>query len=277
MTRAMSEDSQPVRQDELDNLFGPFADHTDPACALAVSGGIDSTALMVLFADWLRQRRADAAAHTVLTVDHGLRPESAAEARAVAGQASALGFRHTVLTWGGPKPKTGIQAAAREARYQLIFDYMTAHDIPTLLTAHTRDDQAETLLMRLARGSGVDGLAGMAPCNEAGSHPGGGALRIVRPLLGVAKARLQRMEHTFSAAREIATHFAEVVAQRFQLVDRRALPRPTAFPMRRRRHLSEPSVQLPRAGRGSGRPLRLRGLTTGPTPTPHVRCPSAMR
>ncbi|TMJ78164.1 MAG: tRNA(Ile)-lysidine synthetase, partial [Alphaproteobacteria bacterium] len=94
------------------------------------------------FADWLRQRRADAGAHIVLTVDHGLRPESAAEAGAVVDQATALGFRHAILVWRGPKPSTGLQAAAREARYQLMRDYMGAHDIATLFTAHTRDDQA---------------------------------------------------------------------------------------------------------------------------------------
>ena len=148
----------------------PIRSAPSRACALAVSGGSDSTALMVLFADWLRQRRADAGAHTVLTVDHGLRPESAAEARAVADQAAALGFRHALLVWRGPKPSTGLQAAAREARYQLMRDYMGAHDIATLFTAHTRDDQAETLLMRLARGSGLDGLAAIAPSIEAGPY-----------------------------------------------------------------------------------------------------------
>lgn len=181
----MSDDSHSIGAGEIESLFGAYTERAERACALAVSGGSDSTALMVLFADWLRQRRADAGAHTVLTVDHGLRPESAAEARAVADQAAALGFRHAILVWRGPKPSTGLQAAAREARYQLMRDYMGAHDIATLFTGHTRDDQAETLLMRLARGSGLDGLAAIAPWIEAG------ALRIVRPLLGVAKARLR--------------------------------------------------------------------------------------
>jgi tRNA(Ile)-lysidine synthase len=183
--RAMPGDNQPIGPDELNGLFGPHTERAGRACALAVSGGSDSTALMVLFVDWLRQRRADTGVHTVLTVDHSLRPESAAEARAVADQAAALGFRHTILVWRGPKPSTGLQAAAREARYRLMRDYMGAHDIATLFTAHTRDDQAETLLMRLARGSGLDGLAAIAPWIETG------ALRIVRPLLGVAKARLR--------------------------------------------------------------------------------------
>ena len=163
----------------------------DRACALAVSGGSDSTALMVLFADWLRQGERDTGLHTVLAVDHGLRPESADEARAVADRAAALGFRHAVLPWEGPKPHTGIQAAARAARYRLMGEHMAAHDIGRLLTAHTRDDQAETLLMRLARGSGLDGLAAMAPWTEVGARGETASLRVVRPLLGVAKARLR--------------------------------------------------------------------------------------
>jgi tRNA(Ile)-lysidine synthase len=109
----------------------------------------------------------------------------------VADRAAALGFRQAILTWEGPKPRTGIQAAARAARYRLMCAYMCAHDARTLLTAHTLDDQAETLLMRLARGSGLDGLAAMAPWSKVGSCRGNGALRIVRPLLGVAKARLR--------------------------------------------------------------------------------------
>lgn len=191
VVRAMTDENWPIRPEELEGLFGPCAEQAERACALAVSGGSDSTALMVLFADWLRQRRADAGVHTVLTVDHGLRPESAAEARAVADHAAALGFRHAVLAWRGPKPATGLQAAARAARYQLMRAHMAAHGIATLLTAHTRDDQAETLLMRLARGSGLDGLAAIAPSIETGTGGGSGALRIVRPLLAVAKTRLR--------------------------------------------------------------------------------------
>src|SRR5438067_2020358 len=101
----MPRDSQPIRPDELRGLFGPCKERPDRACALAVSGGSDSTALMVLFADWLRLEGGDPAVHTVLTVDHRLRPESAAEARAVADHAAALGFRHAALVWEGPKPR----------------------------------------------------------------------------------------------------------------------------------------------------------------------------
>jgi tRNA(Ile)-lysidine synthase len=187
----MPGDNQPIGADEVESLFGAHAQIADRACALAVSGGSDSTALMVLFADWLRQARRDVSLHTVLVVDHGLRLGSADETRAVADRAAALGFRHAVLAWEGLKPHTGIQAAARVARYRLMTEHMTTHDIGCLLTAHTRDDQAETLLMRLARGSGVNGLAAMAPWTEVGARGETGVLRVFRPLLGVAKARLR--------------------------------------------------------------------------------------
>ncbi len=178
--------SDPVRSDELDELFAcVLAAHAGVGVALAVSGGSDSTALMVLFADWLRQRGADPGAHIVLTVDHRLRAQAAAEAEAVAGLAGKLGFRHATLVWEAPKPHTGLQAAAREARYRLMGDHLRAHGMITLLTAHTRDDQAETLLMRLARGSGLDGLAGIARSAHLGP------LRVLRPLLDTPKARLR--------------------------------------------------------------------------------------
>ena len=184
--------SDPIRPDELEALFGAYGLCAGP-CALAVSGGSDSTALMVLFADWLRQAGADPKAHTVLTVDHRLRPESAAEAQMVADRAAALGFSHATLVWQEEKPPTGIQAAAREARYRLMRENLHARAIATLLTAHTLDDQAETLLMRLARGSGLDGLAAIAPSSAlAGWGPDGAyCVAIVRPLLGIAKSRLR--------------------------------------------------------------------------------------
>ena len=164
-------------------------------CALAVSGGSDSTALMVLYADWLCQHGADMALHMVLTVDHGLRPESAAEARTVAAQAERLGFPHATLVWEGPKPCTGIQAAARNARYRLMGNAMRAKGIALLLTGHTQDDRAETLLMRLARGSGLDGLAGMAPRLHFSDIGLGAAApdeqEIARPLLDVSRTRLR--------------------------------------------------------------------------------------
>jgi tRNA(Ile)-lysidine synthase len=150
---------------------------------------------MVLFAEWLPVAGHDPASHTVLTVDHGLRTQSRAEADAVSLQAAALGYRHATLVWREEKPHAGIQSAARRARYRLMGTYMLARGIPLLLTAHTRDDQAETLIMRLARGSGLDGLSAMAPCVDladvdAEAVPQPGAISVARPLLDVPKRRL---------------------------------------------------------------------------------------
>ena len=110
--------------------------------------------------------------------------ESAAEAQTVAGWLAARGIAHEVLVWAGDKPATGIQEAARAARYRLLAAWCVAHGCLHLLTAHHREDQAETYLIRRRAGSGVDGLAGMAAVRELRG------LRLVRPLLGTAKARL---------------------------------------------------------------------------------------
>jgi tRNA(Ile)-lysidine synthase len=189
----MDDNRDPIRPDELDGLFARFA--SLGPCALAVSGGSDSTALMVLFADWLRRHGRSAGSCTVLTVDHGLRASSAGEARAVAASAAEFGYRHATLAWEDAKPRAGIQAAARSARYRLMGGYMRAHGIGLLLTAHTRDDQAETLLMRLARGSGIDGLAAMVPLSPLGERGPGdtadGERWIGRPFLDVPKACLR--------------------------------------------------------------------------------------
>ena len=185
----MSEHGESIGRDELNGLFARFlVDRPKMRCALAVSGGSDSIALLVLLAERIGQVGRSFDAFTVLTVDHRLRPESAAEAQAVARQASALGLRHVTLPWEGEKPRTGLQAAARAARYRLIADYARAHDLGLIFTAHTEDDQAETLLMRLARGSGLDGLSAMAPIAPLQD---GESLLIARPLLEVSKARLQ--------------------------------------------------------------------------------------
>jgi tRNA(Ile)-lysidine synthase len=170
-----------LEQQETDLLFAELKsfDHL----ALAVSGGCDSVALMVLAAAW-RKRQADAPRLSVLTVDHGLREASAGEARQVAGWARELGLAHATLRWQGDKPATGVQDAAREARYSVMSNWCRAHGAEAIVTAHTRDDQAETVLMRLARGSGVDGLSGMAGASES-------PWRVVRPLLDVPRARLR--------------------------------------------------------------------------------------
>ncbi|MGE5478535.1 MAG: tRNA lysidine(34) synthetase TilS [Bacteroidales bacterium] len=159
--------------------LGPF--ETRPRVAVAVSGGADSLCLARLAHGWAVASGGQAVA---LTVDHGLRPEAAAEAVQVGTWLRAQGMDHHVLRWDGAKPAADIQAAARAARYALLEGWCAAHGILHLLLAHHQDDQAETLLLRLARGSGVDGLAAMAPVSETFS------LRLLRPFLGVPRARL---------------------------------------------------------------------------------------
>ncbi|PZN97550.1 MAG: tRNA lysidine(34) synthetase TilS [Alphaproteobacteria bacterium] len=147
--------------------------------ALAVSGGPDSMALLRLAAAQFPARIA------ALTVDHGLRHASAAEAAMVAGWCAAHGVPHATLHWQGQKPGAGVPAAARAARYALMAHWCVAHGHGLLLTAHHADDQAETLLMRLGRGSGGAGLAGIRA-----SRPLAPGVTLVRPLLGVRRADL---------------------------------------------------------------------------------------
>jgi tRNA(Ile)-lysidine synthase len=160
--------------------LGPF--EPAPRLAVAVSGGADSLALAVLAAAWARPRGGSV---TALTVDHGLRPEAAAEARYVRRTLAPLGIGQRTLRWHGPKPGSNIQATARRARYELLNGWCESHGVLHLLLAHNLGDQAETLLLRLGRGSGLDGLAAMAALSET---PG---LRLLRPLLGVPKDRLK--------------------------------------------------------------------------------------
>lgn len=150
--------------------------------ALAVSGGPDSTALLHL-AGALAGRFSTAP--VVLSVDHGLRPAAAAECAAVATAAATLGFKAEILTWAGPKPAANLQAEARAARYALLAGAARRHGCDALVTAHTLDDQAETFLLALARGSGVYGLAAMPAARDLGDN-----LALLRPLLETPKADL---------------------------------------------------------------------------------------
>ncbi|MDP4003884.1 tRNA lysidine(34) synthetase TilS [Methylobacterium sp. NEAU K] len=153
---------------------------------LAVSGGPDSTALMHAAAAVGAAPGASAqVAIQVATVDHGLRPASAAEAEGVARAARALRLPHAVLSWAGPKPGTGLQDAARAARYALLAAHAEKIGAGLVLTGHTLDDQAETVLMRLAAGSGPAGLAGMRV--ERPLAPG---IALGRPFLNLPKAAL---------------------------------------------------------------------------------------
>ncbi|MBU6475031.1 MAG: tRNA lysidine(34) synthetase TilS [Alphaproteobacteria bacterium] len=150
--------------------------------AAAVSGGGDSMALALLLHGWAQNNDVKMVA---FTVDHKLRPEAAEEARTVHGLLSARGIEHEILTWEGKKPATHIQERARDARYALLAEACRQRGIATLAVAHNREDQIETFWMRLAHGSGLDGLAGM----EAARKTDG--LRIIRPLLGFSRARLR--------------------------------------------------------------------------------------
>src|SRR5438045_610598 len=161
-----------------------FADwKSAPAIVLAVSGGPDSIALMWLAARW-RRALARGPRLVAVTVDHGLRPEAAREARDVKRLARALEVPHRTLRWMGTKPKTGLPAAARAARYRLLAQVARAHGATHILTAHTRDDQAETLLMRMLRGSGIAGLAALARESERDG------LLLGRPFLDMSNSQL---------------------------------------------------------------------------------------
>jgi tRNA(Ile)-lysidine synthase len=152
---------------------------------VAVSGGPDSLALLLLAAQ-ARLGEVEAA-----TVDHGFRPESRAEAQTVANICAELDIPHVTLTidWETP-PTTAIQERARTARYDALAAWMRERNLSMLVTGHHLDDQAETLVMRLNRGSGVIGLAGMRPIAVV---PGNADLRLARPLLDWRRSELERL------------------------------------------------------------------------------------
>ncbi|UEM05543.1 tRNA lysidine(34) synthetase TilS [Skermanella rosea] len=165
---------------DLMDRLGPFEPR--PRVAVGVSGGSDSLALCILMKAWADRVGGSLLA---LTVDHGLRHDAAAEAAQVGAWLAARGIDHHVLRWGGIKPSAGIQAAAREARHRLLAERCRSEGILHLALAHHLEDQAETVLLRFAKGSGPDGLAGMAPLRESGP------VRILRPLLGLSRSRLK--------------------------------------------------------------------------------------
>jgi len=163
---------------ELMAPLGPF--ERSPSIAVAVSGGSDSLGLGLLLAEWVRARDGRL---SVLAIDHGLRPEAAAECARVSEIFAAIPNCSThILHWDGQKPAHGLQAAARGARYALLADWCRAHGVLHLVVGHTADDQAETVAMRQAHGSGPSGLAGMAIL-----RPENG-VRLLRPLLSVPRA-----------------------------------------------------------------------------------------
>ncbi|MGV8986528.1 MAG: tRNA lysidine(34) synthetase TilS [Cypionkella sp.] len=145
---------------------------------LAVSGGGDSIALLHLAV-------AAGLKPAVVTVDHGLRPEAATEAEMVGQVATSLGLSHQVLRWQDWDHTGNLQDAARKARRRLIAEWATGQGISSVALAHTQDDVAETFLMRLARGAGVDGLAAMSPLWVEGG------VLWQRPMLGMGRQALR--------------------------------------------------------------------------------------
>lgn len=172
---------------DLMAAVGPF--ERAPRVAVAVSGGGDSMALGLLADLWARESEGRVVA---LTVDHGLRSDSAAEAARVGRWLAARRIEHVVLRWNGPPPASGIQEAAREARYRLMAGWCRDAGVLHLLLAHHLEDQAGTFLMRLQRNSGTDGLAAMAAVAEMPE------VRLVRPLLAVSRERLRATLREFA-------------------------------------------------------------------------------
>lgn len=178
--------SAPLRDDEFKRLFWPLHERLGRPFALAValSGGPDSTALTALLKAWAEAHQVKL---TALIVDHGLRPEAAAEADSVAAFWRTRGLACEILRWEhakNGKPSSGIQERARKARWALMLDWCRVHGVGCLVTGQHMQDQAETVLMRLAKGSGPAGLAAMRPIQSRAG------VRVLRPLLEVAKERL---------------------------------------------------------------------------------------
>lgn len=171
----------PLTDEEIAGLLTPCRDQS--ALLLAVSGGPDSLGMLAAVARWKQLDDSAPAVH-VASVDHGLRPESAEECAIVEQAAAGLGLPSAVLHWQGEKPSAGLQEAARAARYRLLAERAGMVGAEAVMLAHHLEDQAETVLMRLVRGSGPLGLKGMAATSERQG------LRLLRPFLWVPRARL---------------------------------------------------------------------------------------
>lgn len=176
----MSEPSARLRQ----GLAGAFGPDLPATLGVAVSGGSDSVGLLTLLNDWRQDGGPDVCA---VTVDHGLRPEGAEEARAVARLCEGWNISHTTLEWEGWDGTGNLPDAARRARYGLMAAWAAKAGIPAIAVAHTADDQAETFLMRLARVAGLDGLSAMTPRWQQGG------ITFLRPLLTVTREELREV------------------------------------------------------------------------------------
>ncbi len=169
-------------QEYLEKLTALMRSAPEGRVAVAVSGGGDSVALLLLMDVWAQANGREIA---VVTVDHGLRPEAVAEAAYVASLCAEMRLTHQTLKWSGWNGKGNLQNAARMARRELIGGWAKTQGIGTVVTGHTRNDQAETFLMRLARGSGVDGLAGIYQVSEVDN------VIWMRPLLDIGREELR--------------------------------------------------------------------------------------
>ncbi len=194
MALADSPKTVPVTTDVFGGCLSTLG--VDQDFAIAVSGGRDSMALAHLAAIYGKDQGLRV---TALTVDHGLRPESAGEAAQVAAWCQGVGLEHRILVWDGEKPASGIQDAARRARYKLLAEAANEIGVSTILTAHSADDQAETVFMRLARGAGPAGLGAMRAIGQIASAAGK-PVRLVRPLLSISRAQLTATVTAFGQA-----------------------------------------------------------------------------
>ena len=188
--------SRKRREDKFDQRFSDAMKALEigvaSPIALALSGGGDSTALMRFLGHWAQvaaRSNTNSSLHALI-VDHGLRGSSAGEAKKVAARARAAGWRPHILKWTGEKPESNIEDAARKARYALMGKWCQKNNAKFLSVAHTRDDVAETFLLRLGRGSGVDGLSAM---RALAPYPMDGftELGIARPLLDFGREELR--------------------------------------------------------------------------------------
>lgn len=164
----------------MNKKFADFMlNYKDAKLAVGVSGGVDSMCLLY----WLHEFGANV---VCLHVNHKLRKEADIETTYVQDICKKLNIPCKVFVWSGDKPKTGLEAAARENRYKMMTDFCRENNIDYLLTAHQSDDQIETFLMNLARGSGLYGLSAMMPESERDG------IKILRPLLNVSRAEIKQ-------------------------------------------------------------------------------------
>lgn len=172
---------EPIRAEEFASVLETLQHPAHAPLALAVSGGPDSMALAICALRWAQTTNTKLVA---FIVDHALRPQSGDETEQTHKTLSQLGMNSEILRWEHAPIVTRLHSTARKARYQLLMDACKKHGFDTLMLAHQREDQAETILMRLAKGSGIDGLAGMATKSESEG------IRLLRPLLAFPKERL---------------------------------------------------------------------------------------